>query len=98
LHASRRHPQRWNDRLAGPHRGPPDRLGRFEMLTKIALPAALICGIASVALAKQPIPCSLDGVNTEHHHKIFHHPDVAKAYGFVKSPDGTWRVEPNCHR
>jgi hypothetical protein len=44
-------------------------------------------------------PCSLDGVNPLHHPEIFGNPGVAaRDYGFVKSRDGTWQVEPNCHR
>jgi hypothetical protein len=44
-------------------------------------------------------PCSLDGVNPAHHPEIFGNPAVAaREYGFVKSRDGTWHVEPNCHR
>jgi hypothetical protein len=44
-------------------------------------------------------PCSLDGVNPAHHPEIFGDPAVAaREYGFVKSRDGTWHVEPNCHR
>jgi hypothetical protein len=69
--------------------------------TKIALAAVLILGIASEALAKghgSMVPCSLDGVNTNRHHKIFHHPDVAAALGYVKAPDGTWHVRPDCRR
>jgi hypothetical protein len=44
-------------------------------------------------------PCSLDGVNPAHHHEIFDNPAVAaREFGFIKSRDGTWHVEPNCHR
>jgi hypothetical protein len=44
-------------------------------------------------------PCSLDGVNPAHHPEIFGNPAVAaREYGFVRSRDGTWHVEPNCHR
>ena len=44
-------------------------------------------------------PCSLDGVNPAYHPYIFGNPAAAYAvYGFVRSPDGTWQVEPNCHR
>jgi hypothetical protein len=44
-------------------------------------------------------PCSLDGVNPVHHPEIFANPAVAnREYGFIKSRDGTWHVEPNCHR
>jgi hypothetical protein len=73
------------------------------MLTaaKIALAAALILGTALAALAKGGggvTSCSLDGVNTERHHKIFHHPDAAREYGFIQSADGVWHVRPDCHR
>jgi hypothetical protein len=44
-------------------------------------------------------PCSLDGVNPAHHPEIFGNPAVAaREYGFVRSREGTWHVEPNCHR
>jgi hypothetical protein len=44
-------------------------------------------------------PCSLDGVNPVYHPYIFGNPAAAYAqYGFVRSRDGTWQVEPNCHR
>jgi hypothetical protein len=33
------------------------------------------------------------------HPDIFGNPAVAaREYGFIKSRDGTWHVEPNCHR
>jgi len=44
------------------------------------------------------IPCSLDGVNPAHHPHIFGNPAVARSYGFVKSPDGTWHVVPGCRQ
>lgn len=44
-------------------------------------------------------PCSLDGVNPAYHPRIFGDAAAAYAvYGFVRSRDGTWQVEPNCHR
>ena len=44
-------------------------------------------------------PCSLDGVNPAYHPYIFGNPAAAYAvYGFVRSRDGAWQVEPNCHR
>ena len=44
-------------------------------------------------------PCSLDGVNPLHHPEIFRNSAIAaRESGFVKSRDGTWHVEPNCHR
>jgi hypothetical protein len=38
------------------------------------------------------MPGSLDGVNPAYHPHIFGNPAVAKAYGFVQSPDHTWHV------
>jgi hypothetical protein len=44
-------------------------------------------------------PCNLTGVNPAHHPEIFGNPAVAaREYGFIKSRDGAWHVEPNCHR
>jgi hypothetical protein len=44
-------------------------------------------------------PCSLDGVNPIHHPEIFANPvAAAREYGFIRSRDGAWHVEPNCHR
>jgi hypothetical protein len=44
-------------------------------------------------------PCSLDGVNPAHHPEIFGNPAAAaREFGFVKSQDGTWRVQENCLR
>ena len=44
-------------------------------------------------------PCSLDGVNPAYHPYIFGNAAAAYAqYGFIRSRDGTWQVEPNCHR
>ena len=76
--------------------------------TKIAIATALIIGSASAALAHDSgennmggfvMPGSLDGVNPAYHPYIFGNPAAAYAqYGFVRSRDGTWQVEPNCHR
>jgi len=45
------------------------------------------------------LPCSLAGVNPAHHPEIFGNPAVAaRQYGFLRSKDGRWHVEPNCHR
>jgi hypothetical protein len=73
--------------------------------TKIALATALILGTASAALAgdssSEPgggyvVPGSMGGVNPAYHPGIFGNSNTAKAYGFVKSPDGTWQVaSPN---
>jgi hypothetical protein len=43
------------------------------------------------------VPCSLAGVNPAVHPEIFGDPAVAaRQFGFVKSRDGTWRVQDNC--
>jgi hypothetical protein len=42
------------------------------------------------------MPCSLVGVNPVYHPYIFGNPAVAKSYGFVRSPDGSWHVQSNC--
>ena len=44
------------------------------------------------------VRCSLDGINPAHHPEIFGNPAVAASYGFLRSPDGTWHVQPNCRR
>ena len=45
------------------------------------------------------VPCSLGGVNPALHPEIFGNPAVAaREYGFIRARDGTWHVEPNCHR
>ena len=74
----------------------------------LAIVAALAAGIAPApANDSAPdhdinggavTPCSLDGVNPAYHAKIFGNPAVARSYGFVKAPDGSWHVLPNCHR
>jgi hypothetical protein len=43
-------------------------------------------------------PCTLVGVNPVYHPEIFRNPAVARAYGFVKSRDGTWQVDKSCGR
>ena len=44
------------------------------------------------------VRCSLSGVNPAVHPEIFGNPAVAASYGFVRSRDGTWHVQHNCHR
>ena len=44
------------------------------------------------------VRCSLNGVNPVLHPEIFGNPAVAQSYGFVRSRDGTWHVQPNCRR
>jgi hypothetical protein len=43
-------------------------------------------------------PCSLDGVNPARHPEVFGDAATARSFGFVRSRDGTWHVDPNCHR
>jgi hypothetical protein len=64
-----------------------------------------VLGTASAVLAKggprpggDVRPCSLDGVNPVYHPQIFGNAATAREFGFVQSRDGTWHVEPNCHR
>ena len=44
------------------------------------------------------VRCTLRGVNPAVHPEIFGNPAVAASYGFVRSRDGAWQVQPNCHR
>jgi hypothetical protein len=44
------------------------------------------------------LPGSLDGVNPAYHPDIFGNPAAAYAYGFVRSPDGTWHVRADWRR
>ncbi len=81
-----------------------DMIGKnaFIMLVTAAL------AVPGAAIAKDDIdtrserggsvtPCSLDGVNPVHHPEIFGNPAVAaRDYGFIRSRDGTWRVQDNC--
>jgi hypothetical protein len=66
----------------------------------------VVLGAASAASARYNYdredpyvtPCSLVGVNPVYHPEIFGNPAVARAYGFVKSRNGTWHVEKDCGR
>jgi len=42
------------------------------------------------------VRCSLNGINPAYHPEIFGSPVVARSYGFVRSRNGTWHVQPNC--
>ena len=44
------------------------------------------------------VRCNLNGINPVRHPEIFGNPAVARSYGFVRSRDGTWHVQPNCRR
>jgi hypothetical protein len=44
------------------------------------------------------VRCTLNRINPALHPEIFGHPTVALSYGFVRSRDGTWHVQPNCRR
>ncbi len=79
--------------------------GTFVALAAIAALAVFGAGSAAGSDHEQMNdrdrvrPCSLDGVNPVYHPGIFGNPTIARAYyGFVRSRDGTWYVEPNCHR
>jgi hypothetical protein len=84
--------------------------GRVAFVAPAVMTALGILGTASAVAGPDDMnergerggsvrPCSLDGVNPAHHPEIFGNPAVAaREYGFVKSRDGTWHVEPNCHR
>ena len=81
--------------------------GRKSTVT-LAIAAALATGIAPATandsapdhedIGGAVTPCSLDGINPAYHPKVFGNPAVARTYGFVKAPDGTWHVLPNCRR
>jgi hypothetical protein len=84
--------------------------GRWAFVALAVTTALSILGAASAAAAGSDRdrgrdrygsvrPCSLDGVNPAYHPYIFGNPAAAYAvYGFVRSRDGAWQVEPNCHR
>jgi hypothetical protein len=44
------------------------------------------------------VRCSLNGINPAFHSEIFGNRAMARSYGFVRSRDGTWHVQPNCRR
>jgi hypothetical protein len=82
--------------------------GGWKMMTKtkMVLAAALVLGATPEVSAKGGhggvTRCSLAGVNTVHHGKIFgkRNLDAAREYGFVKLSDsggkhGTWEVDPS---
>jgi hypothetical protein len=63
---------------------------------RILLTAALVLAAACEAGARggAVTRCDLTGINPARHGAIFKHPEVARSYGFVKGPDGTWQVDP----
>jgi hypothetical protein len=78
-------------------------------LVALAIIAALgVLGAASAAASDRSDrnrerggyvqPCSLDGVNPAHHPEIFGNAAAAQSYGFVRGPNGTWRVRADCRR
>jgi hypothetical protein len=78
-------------------------IGVFAVLT--VLGAAYVTSVAAGKdLGDRPheggtvVPCSLEGTNPAYHPEIFGNPAVARSYGFVRSPNGTWQVAPGCHR
>jgi hypothetical protein len=103
-------PARWWAAAAG-HRKHADAVTKQEAgmigkttLIRVGIVTALGVVGASVASAQQEdrragdvTPCSLSGVNPADHPGIFGNPQVAREqYGFVKAPDGSWTVMPNC--
>ena len=82
--------------------------GKMAFVALAVTTALGILGAASAAASDRSdrgrergsvVPCSLDGVNPAYHPEIFGNAAAAYAqYGFVRSRDGTWQVEPNCHR
>ena len=80
--------------------------GKNTFVALAATTALVVLGAASAAGSDHEQtndfdrvrPCSLDGVNPVYHPEIFGNPAVARAYfGFVRSPDGTWHVQPGYH-
>jgi hypothetical protein len=77
-----------------------------KALVGLAITAAISAlGLASAAgkdsddrhdPAGSVTPCSLAGVNPVYHPYIFGNPAIARSYGFVRSPDGSWHVQSNC--
>ena len=80
---------------------------RIAAVTTVSGVVIGVLGMTSVALAGMGDsgegggeisvrPCSLAGINPAHHPEIFGNPAIAKSYGFVRGPDGSWQVVPNC--
>ena len=44
------------------------------------------------------VRCRLNAIIPALHAEIFGNPAVALSYGFVRSRDGIWHVQPNCGR
>ena len=79
--------------------------GRMAFVVPAVITALGVLATASAVLAKggrhssgNVMPCSLDGVNPVYHPQNFRDPAIATSYGFVRPPDGTWHVRPDCHR
>jgi hypothetical protein len=81
-----------------------DIMSGKQLFVGLAVATAMgVVGTASVAFAQDEAgtgsvtPCNLAGINPVDHPKIFGNPDVARQqYGFVKGPNGSWQVIPNC--
>jgi hypothetical protein len=75
-----------------------------KIIALAAATALSVIGAASVASAQEGgyqggavQPCSLAGINPADHPGIFGNPTIAREqYGFVRGPDGSWQVMPNC--
>jgi hypothetical protein len=79
--------------------------GKKSFIGLAVVTALGVVGAASAAFAQNAAtygggdvqPCSLDGVNPVDHPGIFGNAEIARQqYGFVKGPDGSWQVMPNC--
>ena len=79
--------------------------GKMTFIGLSIATAVGVIGAASMASAQQGgvdqggsvQPCSLSGINPADHPAIFENPQVARdQYGFVRGPDGSWTVMPNC--
>jgi hypothetical protein len=82
-------------------------IGNKSFITLSLVAALGVLGTAS-ALASEHgdrgtrggyvVPGSLDGVNPAYHPDIFGNAATAYAYGFVRSPNGTWHVRNDWRR
>jgi hypothetical protein len=77
-------------------------MSRKKAVAQLAVIAALgVLGAISAASGDinnevtHATPCSLDGFNPSWH-SDFDNPALAKQYGFVKSPDGSWHLDKSC--
>jgi hypothetical protein len=80
--------------------------GNKPFVALAIITALSVLGIASAAASGHEgdhrdrsgsvVPCSLAGVNPVYHPEIFGSAATAAAFGFIRSPDGSWHVGPGC--